>query len=80
MTRLTAIMGMRLLMLGGCESKVPPTCPDPAAITPPSIDSEYVTNLTARLAGPDRENSITEAIAEIHTRDPSRARRRSPIS
>ena len=46
-------------------------CPDLAAVTPASIDPALVGGLTARLAGPDRENTITEAVAEIHARDRS---------
>ncbi len=30
-----------------------------------------MTGLTGRLAGPDRANTVTEAIAEMHRRDPT---------
>ena len=61
-----------LLLLGACgQSSKQLTCPDPSSVAPPSIGAAFVNNLTTRLAGPDRENSITEAIGEIHRRDPS---------
>ena len=62
-----------LLLLGACgQSSTKITCPDPATVAPPSIGgAAYVSELTGRLAGPDRENSITEALAEIRRRDPS---------
>ena len=61
-----------LLLLGGCgQAASQLTCPDPAGIAPPSIGTAFIADLTGRLAGPDRENSIVEAIAEIHRHDPS---------
>ncbi len=72
MTRMIAAAGLALL-LGGCvQSAAPVQCPDPAAVAPASIGgAAFVAGLSGRLAGPDRENSITEAIGAIHQRDPS---------
>ncbi|MDR7258630.1 hypothetical protein J2X47_002820 [Sphingomonas sp. BE270] len=66
---MTASLGM---VLGGCAPPSKPVgCPDPAAVAPASIGgASYVAGLTGRLSGPDRENVIAEAIAEIHRADP----------
>ena len=47
------------------------TCAAPAGAVPPSIGPDYVAGLTSRLAGPDRANSITEAIGEMRRLDPA---------
>jgi hypothetical protein len=61
-----------LALLAGCARAGPPAqCPDLAATVPPSIGAPFVTGLGSRLAGPDRENVIAGAIAEIRRRDPS---------
>ncbi|WP_066801312.1 hypothetical protein [Sphingomonas soli] len=71
MTRFPIVTGLAL-MLGGCgHTPSPAACPDPGAVAPPSIGTAFVKDLTGRLAGPDRENTIAEAVAEIHRRDPS---------
>lgn len=62
--------GFALLLAGCAQPAAPLTCPDPAAVAPPAIGTPYIHDLTARLAGPDRENSIALAIAEIHARAP----------
>lgn len=60
------------LLLAGCGKPAPAVqCPVPADVAPASIGAAYVEGLTATLAGPDRENSIAAAIAEMHARDPS---------
>lgn len=60
------------LVLAGCANEAPAVeCPVPADVAPASIGgAAYVTGLTARLAGDDRENSITEAIGEIRSKAP----------
>ena len=66
------LAGCAALLLTGCGKPAPAVqCPIPADVAPASIGAAYVQGLTARLAGPDRENSIALAIAEMHTRDPS---------
>ncbi len=60
------------LLLWGCAQAAPPAqCPDLATTVPASIGAPFLAGLTGRLAGPDRENGIAEAIAEIRRRDPS---------
>jgi hypothetical protein len=68
---MTLTAGCAALSLGGCAGDAPAMqCPDPAAVAPPSIGTSFITGLSARLAGPDRENTIAEAIAEMHRRNP----------
>lgn len=57
-------------LLIGCGQRSEPACPVIADLVPASVDAAYVSTLTRRLAGDDRENSITEAIAELRRRDP----------
>jgi hypothetical protein len=47
-------------------------CPDAAEVAPASVGgAEAVRALTPRLAGPDRENIIGEAVHSLRARDPS---------
>lgn len=61
-------------LLTGCAASAPQArneCPDPWAVAPPSVaDAAYMEGLTERLAGPDRENTIVQAIGEVHRRAP----------
>jgi hypothetical protein len=60
--------------LAGCGQQQPQAqiqCPDRSAILPASVGGPaFVQGLTARLAGPDRENTIVWAITEMHRRAP----------
>lgn len=71
MAELRIVAGLALLFLSACGKSPVPACPDPASVTPPTIGTAFVTNLTARLALGDRENTISEAITAIRQRDPS---------
>jgi hypothetical protein len=47
-------------------------CPDPGEVAPQAIGgADAVRTLTSRLAGPDRENVIGEAVHSLRARDPS---------
>lgn len=66
MKRFVLAAGLVLLIAGCGHARNAVRCPDPADVAPPSIGgTSYVSGLTMRLAGPDRENSISEAIAAI---------------
>jgi hypothetical protein len=62
-----------VLLIAGCgEAQTAAQCPDSVDVAPPSIGgASFVTGLTMRLAGPDRENSISEAIAAMRRADPA---------
>ena len=61
-----------LLLVAACrQPSEQMTCPDPQTVASPTIGAAFVNGLTGRLAGPDRENMITEALAEIQRRDPT---------
>ena len=61
------------LSLVSCSSSGPHLqCPDPAEVAPASVGgAEAVRALTPRLAGPDRENVISEAVHSLRASDPS---------
>lgn len=71
MKNLAAMTGLALLLAGCSNSSSPTTCPAAVDVAPASLGGEaFVTGLTRRLAGGDRENSITEAIRQIHDKAP----------
>lgn len=61
-----------ILLIAGCiQARAPVHCPDPARVAPASIGGvAFVANLTGRLAGPDRENVVAEAISEMRKTAP----------
>lgn len=69
--KMLVFAGGLVLLLAGCgQARTAVQCPDPAEVAPPSIGgASYVAGLTMRLAGPDRENSISEAIAAMRRAD-----------
>lgn len=70
MQRILPAAGLALLLASCSGAADVAQCPDPAAVAPASIGASYVAGLSQQLAGPDRENSITVAIADLHRRDP----------
>lgn len=69
---LAGLLAGAALSLSSCgQSAQALQCPDPASVVPPRIGAAYVAGLTARLAGPDRANSITGAISEMRRLDPA---------
>jgi hypothetical protein len=60
------------ILLAGCgDVTARVQCPDLSSVAPASIGgAAYVRGLSERLAGPDRENTVTEAVAEIERRGP----------
>jgi hypothetical protein len=67
-----ALAAISLTLLAGCAARAPALqCGDPGAVAPANVGgAAFVNDLTGRLAGPDRENVIEEAIATIHQREP----------
>jgi hypothetical protein len=61
------------LLLFGCSQHQPPvSCPDLTAVVPASLGgAKAVAGLTARLAGPDRENVIDETATRFRRQDPA---------
>ena len=61
-----------LILTAGCKpAQRGAVCPDPQAVAPASIGAKAVTALTPVLAGPDRENEISEAIHRFRATDPT---------
>ncbi len=71
MKNAAAVMSLVVILSACSKATQPVQCPDPTTVVPASVGVSYVAGLTSRLAGPDRANTISEAIAEIHARDPS---------
>ena len=62
---------LAITLASGCSSdKHETSCTIAADIAPASISPGYIADLTMRLAGGDRENAITEAVAQIHQKAP----------
>jgi len=62
-----------LLLAGGCAAapKTQVQCPAFADVAPPAIGSDYLMDLSHRLAGPDRANTVTTAVADMRSRVPT---------
>ncbi len=62
-----------LLMASGCaaEPAQKAQCPAFADVAPPMIGADYLEDLSHRLAGPDRANTVVTAVADIRTRAPN---------
>lgn len=61
-----------LFFLAACTSPPPLPCPDASAVVPAVLGGDaYFRGLTDRLGGTDRENTITEALADMQKRAPT---------
>jgi len=61
-----------VFLLAACTSPAPPTCPDAASVVPAKLGgATYLGGLTERLAGPDRENVVLEAVQDMRKKDPA---------
>src|SRR5690606_4043497 len=70
MARIPAVLVL-LALAGGCSNNPAETsCAVATDIAPSTISPRYIADLTVRLAGGDRENTITEAVGRIHTLAP----------
>lgn len=59
------------LLFAACTSPAPQACPDSSAVVPPTLGgAAYLRGLTDRLAGGNRENAISEAMADMQQRAP----------
>lgn len=70
MIRATILITALLLTAGCGRQAESATCPSARDLAPSSVPAGYLDDLTARLAGPDRENSISEAVARMHRTAP----------
>jgi hypothetical protein len=57
------------LLLGACSHGQAAICPQASDLSP-SLDDAWFADLSVRLAGPDRQNTIIEAIHTLHRTHP----------
>jgi hypothetical protein len=60
-----------LLLMSCADGGKLPRCGDGYSVASPAIGKAFVRDLTSRLAGPDRENTIAEAIRQMRSKDPT---------
>ena len=63
--RNTVLLMTATMLLAACAHEKPPECPKAGDLSS-SLDSGWFADLTVRLEGPDRQNSIADAIANLH--------------
>jgi len=71
MHRIAGLACVTLLLCGCSRQESAGQCAPLSSVVPKSINPELAAGFTARFAGPDRANSIAEAITQIHAADPS---------
>ena len=70
MSRISIALVAALLVSGCSSEKHEANCTIASDIAPSSISPGYIADLTMRLAGGDRENTISEAVSQIHQKAP----------
>lgn len=62
-----------LPLAGGCGAapRTQVQCPAFADVAPAAIGSDYLADLSHRLAGPDRANTVATAVADMRGRAPT---------
>jgi len=69
--RFRGVLLMSLLLCGCSAGRHDAGCPPVSDAVTSQVGEPFVAGLTLRLAGSDRENAISEAVAEIHRKAPS---------